>query len=405
MKKKLIKLLTPLLVLGASSCSTYSLQTHVVGYLQVDSKFISAFDTQVVINTFSNDANEYVNKNFDSLIWQYHKLADNNYLYVTKESDTVTSTLQNVRYINDNGGQVINLSDELYQVLKAGVEFTKFTKGVYNIALKPVIDIWKEAFTNSSLPNNEDILNALNKVPSYSSIDEYIVLDDKEKTIKLNPLYTENEITYYPQLDLGSIAKGWALDNLATGFEENSYPALVSLGSSTLGFIGEYPGPSGEPWKLSYSNPSLEGSSTKLLSIKSKDGMLVSTSSDSERNIVVNDEENNTLIYSHLLDGLTGYSKQYYRTVSVVSSQESRNAMLLDALTTYLYSVEEEKIASELKRFEEYYSLDVDALYVTPVSKKDINSYNVVMSSSLYNKLDSTSLSSSIKSIAKGDNL
>jgi thiamine biosynthesis lipoprotein len=405
MKNKLIKLLTPLLVLGASSCSSYSLQTHVVGYLQVDSKFISAFDTQVVINTFSNDANEYVNKNFDSLVWSNHRLADNNYLYVTKESDTVTSTLHNVRYINDNGGQVINLSDELYQVLKAGVEFTKFTKGVYNIALKPVIDIWKEAFTNGILPSNEDIVNSLKKVPSYSSIDEYIALDDKEKTIQLNPLYTENEITYYPQLDLGSIAKGWALDNLATGFEDNSYPALISLGSSTLGFIGQYPGPSGEPWKLSYSNPSLEESNSKLLSIKSKKGMLVSTSSDSERNIVVNDEENNILIYSHLLDGLTGYSKQYYRTVSVISSQDKHNAMLLDALTTYLFSVEEEKFASELKRFEEYYSLDVDALYVTPVSKKDINSYNVVMSSSLYNKLDSSSLSSSIKSIAKGDNL
>lgn len=388
MKKEIISLLTLSSLMILCSCSNYALQTHYVNYLEVDNQFISPLDTVVSINTYSKEANDFVNDDFDKKIWEFHKEVDGYHPF---------NNINNLYTLNKSigTGENIKVSSTLFNVIEEGIKLTKLTKGIFNICLGEVYDLYSPYYTleeNSlSSADQDKLVQLLSALPSYQNIDEYVVLDKTNMTIRLNKV---NEYNY--SLNIGGYGKGYALDLISKDYQDKNYPALISLGSSTMEFVHAYPGPSSKNWKLSYARPMIGSSSNeRLLSLEFEGGLRVSTSSDSEKYYLEGNK-----ISSHILDGTSGISHSYYRSVSVVSKNCPN--FVLDALSTYLFNLPQDKVDENVKLFEENYRCNIDYLLCEPISNEnlyELNSYKVYTSEKMYKKIDKKSLNSSIKAL------
>jgi len=359
-----------------------------VNYLEVDNKFISPLDTVVSINTFSKEANEYVNDNFDQKIWSFHKQIDGYHEF---------SGINNLYTLNNSfdTNQAIEVSSTLFNVIEEGIKLTKLTKGVFNICLGEIYDLYSPYFTLQenalSSVDVERINNLLSGIPTYQNIDEYVILDKENSTIKLNRV---NEYDY--KLNVGGYAKGYGLDLIDKDYEDKNYPALISLGSSTMEFVHSYPGKESKNWKLSYARPMIkEVANEKLLSLEFEGGLRVSTSSDSEKYFLEGNK-----ICSHIIDGTSGNSHTYYRSVSVVSKNCPN--FVLDALSTYLFNLPKDEVEENVEIFEKTYSCNIDYLLCEPLgttSLSELNSYKIYTTKYMYEKIDKKTLNSSIKEL------
>src|ERR1019366_4394182 len=97
------------------------------------------------------------------------------------------------------GGAPVEVSADLFEVLKRSEEFAKVTDGAFDISISPVVRLWRKARRTGELPKAEAIKKALQLV-DYRKIK----LDAKTRTVQL--------LLIGMLLDLGGIAKGYAAD-------------------------------------------------------------------------------------------------------------------------------------------------------------------------------------------------
>lgn len=396
--KKRISFLSSFIFL-LSSCAPYSLQNFIPSNIQVGEEFIAPFNTEIIVTTYSKKANELVNKSFNDLILSLHKDSDRYYSY---------EGINNVYTLNEKIGnnEDIKVSDDLFNIIKEGVRLTKLTKGIFNICLGDVIDLYTPKLSDGSLSNptifeQDDITrgeigDVLQCVPQYDEIDNYVVLNETNRTVKLNKMQLTSTVYGTYKLSLGAYAKGYALDKLVNELNIKKYPGLISMGRSSIEFVKEYPGKESSSWRLKYSNPSLDDfKDESLFTLEFKEGLKVSTSSDSEKHYVIKNGDD-YLIRSHILDGRSGTSNHYYRQVSVFS-KDCPN-YVLDVLSTTLFNLNDMKSVNDMvKLFEEEYKCSIDYLLVRPYQLSDINKYNISVTKKVDEMIKSSTKSSSIK--------
>jgi thiamine biosynthesis lipoprotein len=162
-----------------------------------------------------------------------------------------------------------------------------------------------------------------------------IRLDAKRSTIKLNrPL----------MLDLGAIAKGFAIDIAARELAECRDFAIDAGGDLFLGGRNA----EGKPWSVGIRHPRQDGALIHTLRIS---GKAVCTSGDYERR---------TEAGHHILDPKTGESAAAVASATVIAP----TAMLADALATSAFVLGPEKAIALLQ------SVEVEGLILTPDLKR-----------------------------------
>lgn len=274
---------------------------------QYNATFLSLFDTvtTVIGKAESEEAFQEKAQIVHDRLLVYHQLFD---IYNDYEG------INNLKTVNDNAGIApVKVDDSIIQLLLDCKTYYELTNGRVNVAMGAVLRLWHESRKdgeddplNAYLPDTDDLQDA----SLHASIDD-IIIDRGESTVYLS----DPEL----QLDVGSVAKGWAAQRVAESLESG---ILISVGGNVCST-----GPKdteGTPWVIGIDNPDQEG---YLHTVYVSRGSVV-TSGDYQRWYMVDGE-----LYHHLIDPETLYPGKYWRSVSIVCEDSG----LADALSTALF--------------------------------------------------------------------
>ena len=275
---------------------------------QYTATFLDVFDT--VTTVVGKAESETVVRGWsqavhDELLW-YHQLFD---IYNDYEG------IANLKTVNDNAGVApVAVDQEIIALLLDCKEFHGLTGGVVNPAMGSVLRLWHEARNdgindpaNAYLPDAEALMTAAEHMDM-----DAVVIDEGASTVFI----TDPEV----RLDVGAIAKGWAVQRVAGAVPDC---LLISVGGNVCAT-----GPkdaSGTPWVVAVQHP--DGGENYLHTLTVTKGSVV-TSGDYQRAYVVDGE-----LYHHIIDPATLYPSTLWRSVTVICPDSG----LADALSTALF--------------------------------------------------------------------
>ncbi len=215
---------------------------------------------------------------------------------------------------------------ELYELIKIGKKHSLCENTYLNIAIGPLIKLWRIGFKEAHVPEKEAITKVLELLKP-----ENIQLDDEKKTV----YFLKKGI----EIDLGAIAKGYFADKVMEFFKENgAVSAMVDMGGNVLVF-GESPSNSGD-WNVGIQNPFLPRGNVVAL-VKIKDQSVV-TSGIYERVF-----ENNGRKYHHIFNSKTGYPIESNIASLTIITDRSLDC---DIYTTKLFGLDAASIIHRVNR-------------------------------------------------------
>lgn len=190
----------------------------------------------------------------------------------------------------------IPISPELFSLIKTAQIYTKKTNGAFDITVTPLLLLWKKVKQRGKLPSTEEIKKALSLVGA-----EKIILGEKEHTIKLAQPGV--------QIDLGGIAKGYAVDKAIEVLKKEGISrALVNAGGDlyTLGHPLKR-----DHWRVGVQDPY---NKTNILGIIKLKNMAVATSGNYERFFELGGRK-----YCHIVNPQTGYPVPGMLSVTIIA--------------------------------------------------------------------------------------
>ncbi|MFK8161811.1 MAG: FAD:protein FMN transferase [Lewinella sp.] len=191
------------------------------------------------------------------------------------------------------------VSSDLYQVLQFSRELARQSNGAFDPTVGPLTKLWRRAFRQQQFPDQEDILAARTRV--------------QWKDLKISrrrPRVRLRRPTM--RLDLGGVAKGYALDVVGAMLREAGFPAFLIDGGGDL-LLGD--APPEEEWSVKYPDYYVSG----------LHNVAIATSGDTYRFL-----EWNGIRYSHIIDPRSGMGTTIDRQVTITGPA----AMVADGLAS-----------------------------------------------------------------------
>ena len=278
------------------------------GLKQYNATFLTLFDTVTTIlgRAESEEAFTAQAQQLHDELLVYHQLFD---IYLDYEG------INNLKTVNDQAGIApVKVDERIIDLLLDCREYYGLTGGRVNIAMGSVLRLWHEARSDGI----DDPVNA--KLPDAAALEEAarhvsfdtVIIDEAASTVYIaDPDQS---------LDVGAVAKGWALQRVA---ENAPGGLLISVGGNVFAT-----GPKtadGTAWVVGINDP--EGGSAYLHTLNITGGAVV-TSGDYQRYYVVEGE-----IYHHIIDPQTLYPAKLWCSVTILCADSG----LADALSTALF--------------------------------------------------------------------
>lgn len=307
------------------------------GNERYEAEFFGAFDTVTKVVGYADSEEEFreVVSALKEEMEAYHCLFD---IYNEYEG------ISNLKTVNDQAGKApVAVDEAIIDLLRFAKEMEEKSDGKVNIAMGAVLSIWHDYRErgiddpqNAALPPDSALLEAV----AHTNIDD-IVIDAEKSTVFLkDPLMS---------LDVGAVAKGYAVERVARGLEERGVTCLLISAGGNVRAVGGRA--DGQPWKVGVRDPAGESDQNLLGTIPLEDAS-VATSGTYARYYKVDGEQ-----YHHIIDPLTNYPAQYVEMVSVRTADSG----LADALSTVLFNLPYEQGREVLAQFPR-----ADALWVLP---------------------------------------
>ena len=218
--------------------------------------------------------------------------------------------------VNRNGfKRAVKVSESTYRVLRKSVEFSKLTGGAFDITIGPLADLWRSAAEANSVPTDAELAAARSKI-GY----EKLLLDANDMSVRF--------AVDGMKLDLGGIAKGFAVDRAIEAMQKNvAAGGMVDVGGDIRCFGTPPRGKS--TWLIGLQDPSEKfeipiGTGEPLLVLQLT-GAAIATSGNYRRFALIEGKK-----YSHIMDSRTGKSTKGLSSVTIIS----KNATDADALAT-----------------------------------------------------------------------
>ncbi len=213
----------------------------------------------------------------------------------------------------DGFKSAIHLSQSTYEVLQRSIEFSKLTDGAFDISVGPLVDLFHSAQEKQVTPSKEQIAQARSKVGF-----EKLKLDEQNRTVKF--------AVDGMRLDLGGIAKGYAVDKAVEAMQTcGAIGGMVDIGGDIRCFGA--PPEGRNHWLIGLQNPNLEKDTAGrniVLKLKLTNGA-VATSGDYQQYVLIEGKR-----YSHIIDRKTVTSTEGLSSVTIIAD----NATDADALAT-----------------------------------------------------------------------
>ncbi len=230
-----------------------------------------------------------------------------------------------------------------YQVIKKGIEFGRLTDGAFDVTIGPLVDLWRRCADANTIPTQQQLQEAGSRVGW-----DKLSLEDGEQTVQF--------AVDGMQLDLGGIAKGFAIDKAIEVIKESGgLGALVDIGGD-IRCYGKTP--KGQKyWLIGLQNPDLESEKQILFTLKLSAGA-VATSGDYQRFVLIGGRH-----YSHIINQKTGSSAEGLSGVTIITD----SATDADALATAVSVMGAEKGIELIEK-----STNAEAIMVSPAPEYKI---------------------------------
>jgi thiamine biosynthesis lipoprotein len=203
----------------------------------------------------------------------------------------------------------VPVEPELFDFIAEAMRYNRESDGAFDITVGPLMKAWGFFRGEGRMPSRDELAAARRHVGR-----AHVILNPTEKTIAFDESGVE--------LDLGGIAKGYAVDRVVGLLRARQiHAALVSSGGSTIYGLGAPPGSNG--WDVMLQDP-LDARKTAL-TVTLKD-RAVSVAGRSEKSF-----ESGGVRYSHIMDPRTGWPVQGVLSVAVLTGNGTAGDALDDA--------------------------------------------------------------------------
>lgn len=177
----------------------------------------------------------------------------------------------------------VRVSEDLWKVLAACHQWSERTDGAFDATVGPLTRLWRRAIRQSEPPDEEALAAALRSVDWRS-----VELDAAARSVRLTRRFT--------RLDLGGIAKGYALDEALRALARHGVDrALVDGGGDVAAALAP---PGAEGWRVFVPEADHPQGGVRLLLASGA----AATSGDAARFLEFEGRR-----YSHIVDPRTGW--------------------------------------------------------------------------------------------------
>jgi FAD:protein FMN transferase len=219
----------------------------------------------------------------------------------------------------------VEIDSELFDFLGECLRYSRLSDGAFDITVGPLMRAWGFFRGEGRMPKKTELSAALEKV-GYRKV----ILNEREKTVRFERPGVE--------LDLGGIAKGYAVDRVVALLKERGIErALVSAGGSTIYGLGSPPASAG--WEIKVQDPLDQRKFVGAISLNNR---ALSVSGNYEKFF-----EMNGVRYSHIMDPRTGMPVQGILSVIVLTATGTAG----DALDNVFYVLGVEKSRKIMEKF------------------------------------------------------
>ena len=249
--------------------------------------------------------------------------------YSFKEVERIQSVMSSsidsseIYHINEASGlHPVKVSYETYAIIERSINYSKKYNGLFDITIGPITELW--GF-------NSD--NPVSKVPDKNLIDSLVKLVNY-KNIVLNPSDTNVYLSVKGmKLDMGGIAKGYAVDRAAGIMKKWGMKNFFVNGGGDMYVSGYKEGT--RKWVVGIKHPRKENKLIAELEIS--DGA-VGTSGDYERYVIIDGKR-----YCHIFNTKTGYPVDISQSGTAIAPTTEEAVIL----SKYLFITGAEKYKSE----------------------------------------------------------
>ncbi|MBI5181380.1 MAG: FAD:protein FMN transferase [Nitrospirae bacterium] len=237
------------------------------------------------------------------------------------------------------GKKAVKVDAELLRLIKRAIEYAEMTEGGFNIAVGPLIKLWKVA-EGGNIPGSEEIKRA-KEIVNYKDI----IIDEKQGAIFL--------IKNGMSIDLGGIAKGYASDMAKEALEKKGIKAGIIAVAGDINAFGKKPdtlsGGKAGRWRIGIRHPRKKDAFIGIIELEDE---AVSTSGDYERFFIKDGKR-----YHHIIDPKTGEPADKCQSVTIVAKE----AVATDALSTGIFVMGPKKGIYLVERLKGIEAVIVDA--------------------------------------------
>jgi FAD:protein FMN transferase len=219
--------------------------------------------------------------------------------------------------INSSGTKEVFLDKETFYVLEKAKYFNEISDGAFDITVLPILELWGFHKKNYSVPSYEKIEEALARAGS-----DKMILDKNRSSVR----FLKDGMS----IDLGGIAKGYAVDRAAAILMRNGIKnGLIDAGGDIYCFGRKQ---KGKKWSVGIRDPRYKNSVIERLDIEDS---AVVTSGGYE-----NFFERAGKRYGHIINPKTGYPvENNVVSVTIITT----DCLTADALATAAMVLGKEK--------------------------------------------------------------
>lgn len=212
-------------------------------------------------------------------------------------------------------GKPVSVDTELATLLQQSQYYESLSDNLFNPAIGNLITLWGFHRDNyaSILPEADEVNRLITSHPQMNDL-----------TWEKNILSSRNTQV---NIDLGGIAKGWALDKARDIFHKyNIQSALINIGGNIMA-IGKHP--DGNNWTVGIRHPR---KNEAIAIVPLYDGEAIGTSGDYQRYFEIKGKK-----HCHLIDPRDGNSNCLKQAVTVLMPASKQAGILSDVLSKPIY--------------------------------------------------------------------
>lgn len=313
MKKIICVFLSLLTIFVCCSCSAVGLTEKKEKY---SASFLDLFETASTVVAYDTNESEF-NEHFEQF---YNKLKEYNDLYDIYNSYDGINNLYTLNQKAKDGP--VKVDSRIIDLLEFCRYVYDFSGGKTNICFGAVLSLWHDS-REYAIANPQDAklpdMKKLKEAAEHTSFDS-LVIDKENSTVYFSdPLL---------KLDVGAVAKGYAVQKVCEWAEENLWSSgAISIGGNIYTF-GVKEDENDELWNIGIESPD-PNASDYLTNVHITD-LSVVTSGDYQRYFTVDGKK-----YCHIIDPDTLMPAQYVSSVSVICDDSGMG----DALSTTLFNM------------------------------------------------------------------